>query len=367
MKRIFAMAAAFLVSASQIGFAENSIGLSGNYYKERSTRVIEPLIQVRQTLPQESEVEVSYLVDQITSASGAFTNTDVAFSEYRNEVRLSGSSKFLGFITPGLNLRYSHEPDYVSKGVGLSLAIELFKKSTTLSTFFQAVSDSITSKYDPNYSEELSTTAVGASITQVLHRNILAGASVEAQIDRGFQENQYRVELHPRCRDRYSVTPWVRLRIPQSNTTLRNSYRYYQDSWEITGHSFDFEVYQQIVKGLEIVPRLRHHTQDGPFFETSDPGSDQTHGDIRNCHLASERLRGGAQQPLVRFSTGDPKLTTFDAQTYGLKIRWQQRWLQDTFLGMFATSWIEPAYYYFDQKNRYGPAHIAQLNFYWPY
>lgn len=375
MKRILATTASLLLLSGQTSRAENSIGLSGNYYKERSTRVVEPLIQIRHSLPTinkilKPELELSYLVDQITSASGAFTKTDVAFSEFRNEVRLSAKGKLFDFITPGINLRYSHEPDYVSKGFGLSLAIDLFKKSTSLSTFFQLVSDTISSRYDENYAEELSTTALGIGVTQVVRRNILIGASVELQTDNGFQENQYRVEVHPRCRDRYSFTPWIRLRIPQTSSTLRHTYRYYQDSWDLRGHSFDFEWHQEIFKGLQVVPRFRHHTQSGTFFETRDPGSNANGGgydELRQCHLASEQLRGGAQQPLVRFSTADPKLTRFRAQTYGLKLRWQQSWLEDSFLDVFSNSWIEPAYYYFDQQNRYGPAHIAQLNFFWPY
>jgi hypothetical protein len=149
---------------------------------------------------------------------------------------------------------------------------------------------------------------------------------------------------------------------------MRGSYRYYQDSWDIVGHSVELETYQEIAKGLEFVPKIRHHTQSGVFFENNDSGtSDGSHADLRECHLESERLRGGAQQPLVRFSTSDPKLTTFNAQTYGFKLRWQQRWLADTALDTFSNAWVEPAYYYFNQKNRYGPAHIAQLNFYWPY
>ena len=161
MKRIALTAATLALLVNGPARAENSVGVSGNYYKERSTRVVEPLIQVRQGLPYDSQVEVTYLVDQITSASGAFTNEDAAFSEFRNEVRLAGSTKLWNIFTPGVSVRYSDEPDYISRGFGVNLAVELFKKSTVLSTFFQLADDDISSKFDPNYQEELSTQAYG--------------------------------------------------------------------------------------------------------------------------------------------------------------------------------------------------------------
>ena len=368
MKRTALMTAALALLVNGPARAENSVGISGNYYKERSTRVVEPLVQVRQGLPYDSQVEVTYLVDQITSASGAFTNEDAAFSEFRNEIRVAGSTKLWNIFTPGVSVRYSDEPDYISRGFGVNLAVELFKKSTVLSTFFQLADDDISSKFDPNYQEELSTQAYGLDVSQVLHKNVVGGLGVQAQVDRGFQENQYRVELHPRCRDRYAASAWIRTRFPGAKLTVGGSYRYYSDSWQVRGHSLELEFNQRIVKGLEFVPRFRNHTQTGVFFENNDSGtSDDRYSGLRECHLDNESQRGGPQQPLVRFSTDDPKLTTFDAQTYGAKLRWQQRWLRGTFLEAFETAWIEPAYYYFNQKNRYGAAHIAQLNFYWPY
>ena len=41
--------------------------------------------------------------------------------------------------------------------------------------------------------------------------------------------------------------------------------------------------------------------------------------------------------------------------------------LRDSVLDVFKASSVEPMYAYLDQETRYGPAHIVQLGWYWPF
>ena len=362
MKRhpaVFAVLAG-LLAISRTSYAEDSIAISGNYYKELSTRIMEPLIRLTKDLPGEAELDVTYLVDQITSASNATTNTDEVIFEFRNEIRIGGRKKFAGFITPGLNARFSHEPDYLSWGVGGEVAVNLLDDSTTVSAFFQHLEDSVGHKFLEGFSESLSTTAIGLSVTRVVRKDLIAGIGGDAQILRGYQENQYRSEVHPCERDRFAANAWVRYRYAPSGTTGKAGYRFYRDTWKLTAHTIDLKVTQRILRGLEISPRFRYHTQSGTFFATPETTDDVT---LDRCPDPDGTIDPNA----TGFSTQDPKLMAYNAPTYGFQISWMQHWLHDTPLEIFATSRIEPAYYYFDQKNRYGAAHIAQLDWFWPF
>lgn len=328
--------------------AEDSVLIWGNYYKEESTRVIEPMFKVSKDLPGDAQVEAMYLVDQISSASGSFgVVTDAVISELRHEVRVSGRKKLAGFVTPGVVLRGSAEPDYQSWTFGGDLSVDLFDEHSTLSVFAQRQLDSVQSKTNDMFEERLATSAFGIGWTQVLSRAWLAGASFEAQILRGYQASPYRPnEKHPRTRDRYAAAAWTSYRVEASRTTAKGWYRFYADDWEVVGHAFELEVAQTIVDDLELIPRFRFFTQKGAYF----------HRDRTNGFPTPDG-----------FVSFDPKLTDFGSRFYGLQLRWTQSWLDDTFLDLFKTSSIDPMYAYLDQDNRYGPAHIIQLGWYWPF
>ncbi len=337
-----------LMALPQHSFAEDSICLYGNYFKERSTRVISPMVRIRKDLPHEIEADVTYLLDQITSASGAFTITDEPFSEYRHEVRVGVTAKLFDQFSPSLRLRYSRESDYVSYGIAAGLSVDLFEKMTTLAFRFNYNNDAIDRRVMQSGQMilmdvgKLESTLIGAQITQILTKTLIGGLSLEIQLDRGFQENVYRSpEQHPTTRDRYAVAGWLAHRFVQTQTTIRLDYRFYTDSWKIIANTIDLQVSQSVHPSLMIRPRFRVNFQKGAFFEVALPTSE--------------------------FVTSDPKLTTFNGYTIGGQIDWKLSALAGTFLDIFKTARIQPSYHYVIQKNRYGNFHHAQLGFYWPY
>ena len=330
--------------------AEDSVCLYGNYWKERSTRVISPMVRIRKDLPYDIEADVTYLVDQITSASGAFTLTDEPFSELRHEVRVGGSIKLFDMIRPNLRMRYSRESDYTSIGVSAGVSVELFEKSTVLDARFQYNNDDVNRRVMQGENTvimdvgKLESTLVGVQLTQIFRKDLIGGVSLEIQLDRGFQENVYRSpEQHPTVRNRYAVAGWAAYRIASTKSTLRLDYRFYTDSWKAIANTIDIQFSQQIVPSLEIRPRFRTNIQKGVFFEVARPDD-------------------GAL-----FVTSDPKLTTFNNYTFGGQIDWKLSFLSGTFLDLFKEARIQPSYHYVIQKNRYGNWHYAQLGVYWPY
>lgn len=334
-----ALAALPLVLVASTVRADGWIGLSGNYYKERSTRVIEPIITGRVNLPHDVQLDLGYAVDQVTSASSATTVTDELFNEYRHELRVAARIRLWELLTPGLRFRFSRESDYTSINFGGDLSLDLFDKTTTLSAFAQYQTDTITQRERAGFRDGLDTLALGVSGTQVINKYMIGGLSAEVQLLDGYQENPYRPETHPRDRTRWAFSGWLAGRVPVSRTTVRGQYRFYVDSWDLVGHTVELKVTQEILPGLEIAPLVRVYSQSGVFFVSLTDN----------------------------FVTFDPKLFQFASRTYGAQISWQQRWLRGTWLDPLADAWIEPAYYYLDTEIQYGAAHIAQLNGYIPW
>jgi hypothetical protein len=328
-----------LLFLASTALAEDAVKLWGNYYKERSTRIVSPVMLIEKSMPTDTQVEVGYLVDQITSASSGFTKTDTAFQEYRHDLRVAANKK-LGPFTPGASFRYSTESDYVSAAYGLSLNVSLLDDMTTLSSFLQYRHDVAGIRGRASFQMPLDTWIAGLGLTQILTRSLLGGVSFEAHRLRGYQENPYRVENHPHARDRYALAFFLAKHLEDTDTTLRVDYRFYSDTWQLIGHTFEIEATQMITSELSIAPHFRYYTQNGVFFVT--PTADG-------------------------YLTNDPKLRAFDAQLYGLGLRWGQSWLRGSFLDLFAESTVEPSYAYLNQHNSYGPAHIAELGWYWPF
>lgn len=320
--------------------AEDNVTIVGNYYKERSTRVFAPAVVVTKELPSlDAKLTGGYLVDQITSASGAFTPTDAPFQEYRQELKVAFERRFAGWVTPGVNVRYSHEPDYDSISVGADVALAFARDTTTLRAYVQHVRDDIEQRGVPGFGDALVTTLVGTSVTQVLTKDLLGGLAVEGQLLRGYLENPYRVEVHPRSRDRFAAAAWLSYYFTPTATTGRLAYRVYRDDWELTGHTIDARLTQELAPTFAVTTRFRYYSQGDAYFTTPADG----------------------------FSTVDPKLFAFGSRFYELTLHWTPSFLSGGPLGLFAGSRLEPSYGYLDQDTSYGPAHVAQLAWTWDY
>lgn len=329
------MALAVLLLAST-AHAEDAVLLWGNYYLERSTRVIAPSVTLYKDVAG-GQGRFTYLVDQITSASGAFTATDEPFSEYRQDFNVQYDRELLPGLKPGIGARYSYEGDYRSHSVRAQLEYEL-DATTTLFGRFDYRYDIIGQRGRQGFRDTLHTGYFSLQLTQVLTGRWTAGGALDVDVFRGYQENPYRVEQHPRERERYALSLWTAYRF-ETNTTARLSYVIGAGSWELVGHTIGLTLTQQIVPGLEVQPLFRYHTQNGVFFV----------------------------ELVDNFITTDPKLRALETAMVGGQIMWSLSWLNGTPLAFMAGGRIQPSYYFYHQTNRYGDAHIAQLGLYAPF
>lgn len=339
--------------------AQDRVILRGNYYREHSTRVLQPqVVFQKDALDHRLQVSVDYLLDVISSASiaagAAALGGDKVFTEWRHE---SGAS--LGYTHKGWRFgvggRYSTESDYTAKSGRISLQKELFDRNSTVSMSY-AHSRNHAYRVRNNIGDRSPWTSTGdsnllaghqASLgwTQVFHPRVLGGAVLEASALRGPQDNPYRRarngqnERHPLQRNRLALSFWTRALVHR-RWALAPMYRFYIDSWKVSAHSLDLRLHLRAASFLRLRARYRFYWQSGAFFWRADGDYD-------------------AEAPFI---TDDPKTAQFVSHTPGLQLTWmlspiaehlKQPWLQG--------AEISATYNHVFQSSRFPSARMGSL------
>src|SRR5262245_45999865 len=111
---------------------DGTLAMRGVYYKERATRVVQPMLDAMFDAGSHGIATGHFLVDAITSASASSGAADAKpFTERRYEAGL-GYAHELGAITIGGDAKYSTESDYTSIYGGARVQAELGQKNTVL-------------------------------------------------------------------------------------------------------------------------------------------------------------------------------------------------------------------------------------------
>ena len=192
--------------------------MRGVYYKERSTRVIQPMLDGMFDVGTRGLVQAHFLVDAITSASsGSGAANAVPFTEKRYEGggsythELDGpTDSWVNKVRVGGESKYSTESDYTSLYGGARVEADVAQKNATLGAGGGISSDTITNKGAQSplggpllrcdvTSQAMASSSCGLtsydgylSASQILSKNIVVGVNYDiAKLD-GFQANAYR-------------------------------------------------------------------------------------------------------------------------------------------------------------------------------
>jgi len=351
------------------GTYTGTLSLRGNYWFEKSTRVIAPSVAASLATPSGVRVEGSYLLDAITSASQATgVQDDVSFTEKRNEVQAGiGYELDLGGAQLDLSARgrYSKEPDYLSRGLGFGGALSLDQRNTVLHLNGYFIEDDVFRKErfgDPTRSaqsravkvDDLRAISLGVAWDQVLSRTTTFTLGYDLALLNGYQANPYRTakfadgggapERHPDARARHAGYVWLAHYLLESRTALRAGYRLYYDSWEVLAHAPEVRIHQELGQYFELRLRYRYYTQGGSYF-----------------------FRQGGNLRRDRYVTDDPKMSKFHDQTMGMKLRVSLDFLAFTVLDPLRTAVLDWSVEYVFNTNRYGDGVVAQGGLGWAF
>lgn len=350
--------------------ADGTLSMRGVYYKERSTRVMQPMLDGMFEVGARGMVTGHLLVDAITSASASSGAAAAEpFTERRYEAGLGYAHEldgpedsFLDVIRVAGDGKFSQEPDYRSLYFGARLEAELAQKNATVGLGGGVGLDRLNNegaqsamggpllRCDNDAMEAtetscpLNTYAVYTSLSHILSKNSILGLTYDLAKLSGFTSNAYRqavtaagfvAERHPNDRLRQAVAVSLRYYWPRAKTAFVGQYRYYFDDWDIHAHTPEVRVIQDVGASAEASFRYRYYTQDAAFFwqrRYDDPMS-------------------------LEFITDDPKMSPYDGhlmeaklgvlgETFGLEGRW-------------AGARFEGILEYIIQNNRFGNAVVA--------
>ncbi|MEM7160178.1 MAG: DUF3570 domain-containing protein [Myxococcota bacterium] len=361
----------------------------GNYYREASTRVLQPMVDVEVDVPDERlSLGTAYVLDAISSASIAsgtaqVTGGDLVFTEIRHEVLGRAASK-IGEWSMGGFFRYSTETDYISRSIGVFGARDLLQRSMTLSLSYAYNFDRV-SRIQNNTgarapwcggqvdiadcratgrglgSNLRQVHYISAGYTHAWHRTVLGLATVEVARTLGPQDNPYRgaqiptadVESHPLARAQVALAGGVRWSVPKTPLVFEPRYRFTADSWDIRTHSIDPRVHVRVLDHLRLRARYRYYRQSASFICTDSPGDDINDGGQFSCSTSTGS-----------YATADPKMGAFHSHTPGVQVVLELDGLAKyRGLDWLERGWIEATYNHVFQTNRFGNARLGALAF----
>lgn len=356
--RIFFWLTIFAVSSlSEVVAADGVVEVRGAYYKERSTRVAQPMLDAAFDTSAHGRIDGHFLVDSITSASSSTGAVGGEFTELRYEGGLGYSHELPGHVKLGLQGKYSTESDYVSTWLAASAELALFDQNTTLRLLGGHSFDSMTngvaleqgSLGTPPRAETLDTTLLSLSVSQLLTPHLVLGFIYDFMYLDGCQANLYRLvrggvdavpERVPQLRLRNAAAFSLRGYLTATRTTGVVSYRLYIDDWGIVGHTPELRLIQEIVHGLELRVRYRFHTQNQADFYKS---------------IYSQMELNDS----MTWVTADDKLSAFTTHTVGGQVSLALHRLG--FVGGFGDTRIDLVVERIFQSTSFGDAWVGEL------
>jgi hypothetical protein len=334
--------------------AEGLLSMRGGYFKEKSTLVEQPMLDLEMDAGRRGILDAHVLVDGITSASSA-TGAPNEFSERRYEVGLGYTWDLRGARAGG-RVQYSIERDYTSAVVSVHGDKDLAEKNALVRVALGAGRETVTNGVavdqgglgTPRQSEDLTRWFASVSLSQILTPELVAGLTYDLMFNEGYQANIYRLvfggmtpapERVPNDRVRHAVFVNLRGFFCPTGTTAVVGYRFYVDDWGIQAHTPEVRLIQDIVDGLELRVRYRAHVQTQADFY--------------------QDVYSQAQIDNDPFITDDEKLSSMHTQTIGGRLSMALGLLGIG--GRWGAARLELQADYYQQSTAFGNAFIGQL------
>ena len=378
----------------QAARAENLVTIRGQYYREPSTKVVQPVVEMTADLPAGLDISAHYLLDAITSASAASgPSGDNLFTEFRSEAGVSLGKSWSCFHLAGA-YKYSAESDYWSHTAAVSAIMRVWDDTGTVAVTGGLGLDQVGRRAQgnapivspppgapcapsANRTCPLTSEFGGVGYSQVLSPTLLVQGGYEVVVLNGYLGSPYRAvspfgtERVPDNRVRQALSARGAKYFAVSRTGLQLLYRFYwdlewdpseparlvrsavdtdgSDPWHIRSHTVELRVFQGIGSDLELRLTGRYYSQ-GPANFWCDQRQDST------CYA-------GAQ-----LYTSDPKLQPVATAFVEAKVYWEAaRWRNLALLRWFSRGTFELSYGRFFQDTSFGDAHVLQTGYSLPF
>lgn len=261
-----------------------------------------PSLLVRKKFAEKVSVSASYYMDMVSSASIDVITTASPYKEERKQVG-AGVTYLRGKVTYAAEFSNSRENDYRANTASLSVSQDLFGDLTTVRLGFSRGWDDVRQRGAPDFAAQVDRRSYAVDVSQIITRNLIAGASWETVTEEGFLNNPYRQvryldggsalgysferERYPHTRTGNAVAIRAKYYLPY-RAALGGDYRFYTDTWGIRAHTIELNYAHPWRTRWVFDARLRYYTQsDADFFQDLFPRSNFANFVARDKELAS--------------------------------------------------------------------------------
>lgn len=291
-RRRLAVAAGIGAVAGGTARAETTLDLKLLYYGESDdrTEVVNPDLLLQHDVGDKGLFTLQLAYDTISGASptGAAPRLDATSSasgggvagsfprvEYEDERKAAsvGYQHRFGAHLPSVDLSWSDENDYTSKGLSLVDEVRLPGGLTTIRFGAGVLRDEVTPVID-NRRLDKDTLSGSIGLTRVLGTRDLFDAAFSLTEMDGFLTDPYKVvtvgggevpEIRPDSRSRKALV-FKYGHYFLSRSALKTTYRYYWDDWSVSAHTLEALWDVRYRSKWILSPRLRYYNQGSAEF-----------------------------------------------------------------------------------------------------
>jgi Protein of unknown function (DUF3570) len=265
-------------------------------------------VLVRKKFSEQFSVEANYFIDKVSGASVDVTSGASPIKDERKQKTLS-----VDYIhdKTQYNLSYTNstERDYISNTTHFSLSQDMFGDLTTVTLGFTDSRDKVGENNGKNYAPIIvwlghaESRSYEAGLSQVITKNLIAGATLEVITDQGLLSNPYRfiryfdptvplgyskgTQVYPNTRTSTAVETRAKYYLPY-RAAASVSYRYFSDTWGIRANTIELGYTHPISNEFIFEGRLRHYSQNhATFYSDIFQFANQQNFEARDQNLAA--------------------------------------------------------------------------------
>lgn len=325
--RAGAIIAAALALPGVVAHAENAperaeVAIKYLHYQDAQPgldriKVTAPSLYALVPLSPQWAVEGSLVSDSVSGATPRYHSAISGATPRMSDLRHAGDVKVTRYLersSYGLGLTHSQEHDYESTALSLDTSFSSEDNNRSWNLGLGFASDKIGSTNDASLHERKHTTELMAGVTQAVTSSDLVQLNLTFNAGRGYFSDPYKEpDIRPRKRDQSILLTRWNHHFHALGSTLRSSYRYYQDSFGIKAHTLGLDWVQPVNSMLTVTPSLRLYSQSAANFYY-DP--------VYDTSLGAPYPPGYFTNPPATISP-DQRLSAFGAVTVGLKLALQ--------------------------------------------
>jgi hypothetical protein len=296
-------------------------------------KVTAPSIYVLAPIGTRWSVEASLVSDSVSGASPRY-HTAVSGASRMNDERHAGDVKVTRHMERSawsVGLAASDENDYRSRAMSFELRLDSEDNNRSWNFGVGLARDRIGSTNNVDLDERKRTVEAMVGVTQAWTARDLVQLNLTLTRSRCDDNPDPAIsclndvykdpDIRPRHRNQAALLARWNHHFEGLGTTLRSSYRYYQDSYGIRAHTFGAEWVQPLGGRFTLTPSVRWYSQSAADFYY-DPVYDPDVG---------EPYPPGYFTNPPRYISADQRLSAFGAVTLGLKaaVKFDADWSAD--------------------------------------